>query len=150
MAPYVKNKSVRVVITDKLGGGYNFALNSNNGNGPVQDVDFDNDHHPGIIVYFNIDDRANSGLTFQPRPSDAVWAAAPGAPWPAPPACPVNPSHWEPFVPLSVEQNGTQLIVYYRNEHQHVHFPFALRFLDTNGAPVNYDPIGNGNNGMRS
>lgn len=150
MAPYVKNKSVRVVITDKPGGGYDFALNSNNGKGPIQDVDFDNDHHPGIIVYFNIDDNtAAGGMTFQPKPSDAVWAAAPGAPWPAPPACPVNPSHWDQFIPLSVEQNGAQLIVYFRNEKKGIHFPFALRFVGPNG-PVNYDPIGNGNNGMRT
>ena len=154
---YVRNRTVRVVITDNPLGGFSFALNSNNGFGPVQNVDFDNDNHPGVIVYFNIDNRTNSVLRFQPVPSQALWVQPPGGPWVVPPGsnCPALPSSWPGFVPLSVEADqfgnpGQQLIVYDRNENAGVQFQFALRFIDAAGNPVNYDPIGNDNNGLRS
>jgi hypothetical protein len=149
MPTYVRDKSIRVIMTadPKAPDGVRFTLNANNGNGPVQQVRFDNNGHPGILVYFNIEDDDNTGLLFQPVPSDALWVnySAPGAP--APP-CPINPAAWDGFIPVSVEDNGNQLIVYCRNLDKQF-FRFALRFLGPNG-PVNYDPIGDGNNGMRS
>jgi len=150
--PKAKDMDVDVVITNNPAGGYKFALDANNGQGGVQEVTFKNEHHPGIVIYFNIRDTAGSGLTFQPVPGNAMWVkyAAPGDP---PPACPTKEATWNKFVPLSVEKDNqgknTQLIVYYRNLQQQK-FKFALRFLDTNGAPIDYDPIGDGTNGDRS
>jgi hypothetical protein len=149
--PHAKNMDVDVVITNNPAGGYKFELDANNGKGGVQEIKFENEHHPGIVIYFNIRDTANSGLTFQPVPGNAMWVkyAAPGDP--QPPACPNKEATWNKFVPLSVEQdnqgNNTQLIVYYRNLLQQK-FKFVLRFLDTDGAAVDYDPIGDGANGQ--
>ena len=149
--PYVRNKSISVTITRKSGGnGYDFNLNENKGKGPVQRIKFQNKKHPGLMVYFNIRDPDNTGLTFQPVPANALWVKAPTGPGAPPPSCPTAASKWDQFVPLSVEQAGTQLIAYFRNLDNDVHFRFALRFLDTNGTPVDYDPIGDGANGLRS
>ncbi|HEY0628305.1 MAG TPA: hypothetical protein VGD23_03160 [Sphingomicrobium sp.] len=142
--PYVRNKSISVVIPANAVPP--FELNENNGKGPGQKVDFKNSGHPGIVVYFNIRDPHNTGLVFQPVPGDALWVAPPGQ------ACPTSASAWEEFVPLSVEKKAgknVQLIAYYRNQQQE-QFNFALRFLKPDGTPVDYDPIGNGMNGLRS
>ena len=150
--PYVRNKSISVVITNGPNG-LEFALNENNGNGPVDEVIFKNEKHPGLVVYFNIRDTANSGLTFQPCPGDALWVNAPTGPTAPPPVCPPGAMGWEGFVPLSVEADkdgnpNMQLIAYLRNLNKGK-CKFVLRFVDTNGAPVDYDPIGNGSNGPR-
>jgi hypothetical protein len=151
--PYAKNKNIRVVITKDASGQIEFGLQQSSGWPAKQKVSFHNGGHPGVMIYFEIDDQDNSGLTFQPAPADAIWAAPPGAPWPAPPNCPANaPPPWAELVPLSVERdnqgNNTLLIVYFRNSNPGVLFPFALRFVGPHG-PVNYDPIGDGNNGLR-
>lgn len=155
----VKIKDIDVVITEDpdAPNGIAFALNAHNGNGQVQRVAFNNSRHPGIIIHFNIDDDDDTGLVFQPVPGDAIWAAPPGTAWPDPPDCPADPPPpWSELVPLSVEEdrdgNNTQLIVYFRNSNPDVHFNFALRFLrlvEGVWQEVNYDPIGDGNNGLR-
>ena len=149
--PYVRNQSIRVIATAHPGspGGIHYDLNENNGQGPKQEIDFDNKKHPGIVVYFNLEDSTGQGLVFRPVPSEALWVnySAPGAPAPS---CPTKAAAWVGFIPLSVEKYGKQLIVYCRNLDKLQKFKFALRFLDGNGAPVvDYDPIGNGNNGDR-
>lgn len=149
--PYVRNKSVSVVITRNANGSIDFALNENNGNGPAQSVKFENKKHPGLIIYFNIRDPDGTGLTFRPVPADALWVAAPIGSGTQPPPCPTQASKWEGFVPVSVEQDdqgrNTQLIAYFRNLKKEK-CRFALRFLGPNG-PENYDPIGDGANGLR-
>lgn len=143
--PYVRNKSVSVVITKNASGGVDFALNENNGKGPTQTVKFENQKHPGLVVYFNIRDPDGTGLLFRPDPADALWVAPPGQ------ACPNNPSTWAGFIPLSVEQDAqgrnTQLIAYFRNLKKEK-CSFTLRFVGPNG-PEDYDPIGDGGNGLR-
>lgn len=141
--PYVRNKSVSVVIPANATPP--FELNENNGNGPGQQVDFKNEKHPGIVVYFNIKDPHNTGLVFQPKPADALWVAPPGG------ACPNSASTWEGFIPLSVEKKAgknVQLLAYCRNEKQE-QFNFTLRFLKPDGTKIDYDPIGNDMNGSR-
>jgi hypothetical protein len=148
--PYVRNKTVWVVTTPNPNppGGYTFGL-SENGSNPKQQISFENENHPGSVVYFKIRDDANTGLLFQPNPANALWVAGgvPGAP--LPPPCPVNPSASEQFVPLSVENGGQKLIVYCRNKDPNVLFRFALRFVAPDGRAINYDPIGDGQNGPR-
>jgi hypothetical protein len=136
-----KNMTVSVIAKPLPGGGYGFELDAY-GKGPAQDIDIDNDGHPGVIVNFKIKDADKNGLEFRPVPSDALWVQLNGAP----------PAPWPGFIPLSVEKdkNGrnTRLIAYCRNENQGQQFKFTLRFVGPNG-PVDYDPIGNGNNGQR-
>jgi hypothetical protein len=152
--PYVRNKSVSVDITNGPKG-LEFALNENNGNGRVHEVIFKNEKHPGLIVYFNIRDIAKSGLKFQPVPADALWVNPPTGPTAPAPACPNRAMAWPGFVPLSVEDDkdgntDVQLIAYFRNGNENKgKCKFILRFVDTTGAPVDYDPIGDGNNGPR-
>lgn len=146
--PYVRNKSISVVMTKDptSPGGVNFALNENEGNGPAQKAIFHNKKHPGLVVYFNIRDPDDTGLLFRPDPADAMWVAPPGK------LCPTSPSTWEGFIPLSVEKDGdgrnTQLIAYFRNLKQQS-CQFALRFLWPDGTGIDYDPIGDGQNGLR-
>lgn len=153
--PKAKDMDIDVVITNKPGGGgYDFALDANNGKGSVQEVKFENDRHPGVMVYFNIRDVAQSGLTFEPSPDKALWVTPPKGPTAPPPACPNGAAPWDGFVPLSVEQdkNGknTQLIAYFSNWNSNKgKCTFALRFVDSSGKSVPYDPIGDGANGLR-
>lgn len=144
--PYVRNKSVSVLIKKNARGGVDFALNENNGSGPVQKVKFENNRHPGLVVYFNIRDPDGTGLLFRPELDDALWVAGPGLP------CPGNASAWSGFVPLSVEKDSqgrnTQLIAYFRNLKSEK-CRFALRFLWPDGTGEDYDPIGEGANGLR-
>jgi len=149
MPPKPKDMDVDVVITQGPGGpgDIQFALN------PGGDkIEVKNDNHPGAMIYFSIDDQAGSGLTFQPNPANALWVAAPIGPGSPPPPCPNAPSTWAGFVPLSVEQDkdgkNTRLIAYYRNEKKE-QCRFALRFLWPDGKPKDYDPIGDGANGLR-
>lgn len=144
-----KDMNVDIVITQGPSGpkDVKFALD------PGGDrLEFKNDNHPGVMVFFSIDDRAGSGLSFQPEPTDALWVAPPigtGAP---PPSCPNRPSSWQGFVPLSVEEDShgknTRLIAYFRNQNEEK-CRFALRFLWPDGEPEDYDPIGDGMNGLR-
>lgn len=151
--PYVRNKTIRVIIKADAGhpDGVRFEMNTNNGQGPVQKVKFENKKHPGLVVYFNIEDPDNTGLLFPPVPGDALWANFSPPNDPNPPPCPDPnnpPPPWPGFIPVSVEDNQRQLIVYCRNLDKQL-FKFALRFVGPNG-PVNYDPIGDGADGPRS
>lgn len=150
MPPKPKDMDVDVVITQGPAGpkDVKFALR------PGGDrLEFKNDNHPAVMVFFNIDDHAKSGLFFQPDPAKALWVAAPTGPGAPPPSCPNSSSAWQGFVPLSVEQDShgrnTRLIAYVRNLSVE-QCRFALRFLWPDGTPENYDPIGDGKDGPRS
>lgn len=144
---YPKNDTIKVVITSNPTpgnpNGVAFALKESNAGGPVQAIHFKNDQHPGTMVYFKIDDQAKSGLLFQQDPKDALWVQVGNN---NPPAG----ATWPGFVPLSVENDDTRLIVYNRNLVAGVQFKFTLRFRWPNGNAIDYDPIGNDNNGLRS
>jgi len=149
MPPKPKDIDVDVVITQGPGGPTDLQFELSPGGDRIE---VKNDNHPGAIVCFNIDDRAGSGLSFQPNPANALWVAPPIGPAAPPPPCPNGPSIWAGFLPLSVEQNNagknTRLITYYRNERKEK-CRFALRFLWPDGTPKDYDPIGDGANGLR-
>lgn len=141
----VKSMDVDVIVT-RASNPKGVTFDLDDGHGKTNTLDFDNNGHPGIMVYFNIvDDSKNpTGLTFKPTPSNALWVNQG-----TPPVCPTGPSTWDQFVPLSVEQGGKQLMVYFRNMNPNVQFAFTLWFLWPDGTAVDYDPIGNGNNGPR-
>ena len=143
MPPKPKDMDVDVIITQGPGGPTDVEFEMRPGG---HRLEFKNDNHPGVMVFFNIDDRARSGLLFQPKPADALWVAPPGQ------HCPTSASTWDGFVPLSVEQDShgrnTSLIAYFRNLNVE-QCRFALRFLWPDGRTEDYDPIGDGANGLR-
>jgi len=145
--PRAKNMDIDVIVTRDSGSpkGVSFGLNA--GHGKTHTVRFDNDHHPGIMVYFNIKDPDDTGLEFKSTPSNAVWVNSLGT------GCPTTQCIWNQFLPLSVEEDSagkkTQLIVYCRNKAVK-DFAFTLLFNWPDGREVDYDPIGNGSNGPRS
>ena len=144
--PRAKNMNVDVVVSKaKNAKGVSFALKTGKKRAAHR-VRFENDRHPGVMVYFNIKDPNRTGLEFKQEPSQALWVNSQGT------ECPTNACHWDQFVPLSVEKNIAgkykQLIVYCRNE-QIKEFAFTLWFLKPDGTAVDYDPIGDGNNGLR-
>jgi hypothetical protein len=142
--PHVKTQTINVDIwADPKGpNGIGFALNE--GFGRVQRVAFSNGNHPGVLVYFKIDDdkKAPTGLLFRPDPRDALWVAQGSQD-------PVAGAQWPGFVPLSVENGRRKLLVYCRNESPAQQFKFTLWFLDPQGLAIPYDPIGDGLNGPR-
>lgn len=144
----VKEMDVDVIVTRASNPkGVSFALDA--GKGRAQRIELKNEKHPGIMLYFNIvDDPQNpTGLTFKPTPSNALWVNSQDT------TCPTTASVWNQFVPLSVEDpdnvgKNTQLIVYCRNKVIK-EFAFTLWFLWPDGREVDYDPIGDGQNGLR-
>ena len=116
----------------------NFEFSGGNGHDSLQ---FNNNNHPGVMVYFKIDDRAGTGLLFEPDPRNAL-SVNPGL------ANPPVGSQWPGFVPLSVGNEQRKLIVYCLNEQPPTQFKFTLHFVGASG-PVSWDPIGDGQNGPR-
>jgi hypothetical protein len=144
--PHAKNMEIDVIVTKDAGPkGVSFVLGGP-GTKP-HEVKFENNKHPGVMVYFNIKDPDGTGTEFLPTPSNCLWVNSQDT------TCPATASVWNQFVPLSVEDpdktgKNTQLIAYCRNKVEKK-FAFTLWFLGPNG-PVDYDPIGDGANGQRS
>jgi hypothetical protein len=131
--PKTKDMDIDVFIT-KDGSppdGFTFGFGPDKKNS----LDFKNEKHPGVMCYFNIDPNSNAGLSFQPDPANALQVD--------------NPPGGKQLVPLSVEQDGKQLIAYCRNLNVE-QYKFTLGFVDKDGKAVPWDPIGNDNNGLRS
>jgi len=130
------NMTVGVQIS---GTAQNPTFEFNGGNGP-QNIQFNNNGHPGVVVYFKIND-GGTGLRFPPNPGDALSVnqvdgnALEGPEWPG-------------FLPLSVENNQQKLLAYCRNDVQNQQFKFTLHF-DGPAGPKDWDPIGDGLNGPR-
>jgi len=145
--PNVKKMDIDVIVTkDGSPKGASFALD--NGAGKVHEVKFINNKHPGFLIYFNIQDPDGTELQFKPTPSNALWVNSLGT------VCPAGPCVWNQFVPLSVEDpyktgKNTQLIVYCRNKTIKK-FAFTLWFLWPDGTAIDFDPIGDGQNGSRA
>ena len=130
-----KAKDMEVDVIFTPGANPPFALQENHGHAGQQ-ISFKNEHHPGVVVYFTIKDADENGLEFRAEPSQALTVD--------------NPPGGNQLVPLSVEQDhgrNVQLISYCRNWNPEK-FKFSLHFMQ-NGAAVDYDPIGDGNNGPR-
>ena len=135
--PHVATKIVHVEITGTAAAP---CFEFNGGNGPDK-IRFDNNHHPGIMVYFKIKDTGRTGLLFPPAPCHAL-SVNPGT------SNPPQGQQWDGFVPLSVENEQRKLLVYCRNGSPPTQFKFTLHFTGPDG-PKDWDPIGDGLNGPR-
>lgn len=149
--PRAKDMNVDVIAIKDPASPHGVRFELGHGQPNPQRVGFDNDGHPGVMVYFNLKDRSRTGLEFKPTPSSALWVNSHG------PVCPPGSCAWNGFLPLSVEKKGKkqkhkQLIVYCRNEEKK-EFGFTLWFrrpaVGGGWEDVDYDPIGDGNNGLR-
>ena len=141
--PNVRDKDIWIVVKRaKNPKGVEFIMDHSRFKANSHRVTFNNKGHPGLLVYFNIDDEDETGIVFKPNPEEALWVDGTGPNCPPP-----DNSKWEQFVPLSVEKDGTQLIVYNRNLERR-EFGFMFWFL-LDGKEVDYDPIGDNANGLR-
>jgi hypothetical protein len=98
------------------------------------------------LVEFNLDDRTNLGLQFEPNPMNAFWVVMGDNV--SPPHCPQTPSYCDQIYAVCDDPNGRSLTV--RNEDDTVQFfRFSLGFIDRNGKPHRFDPIGSNQDGGR-
>src|SRR3990170_7804258 len=118
-----------------------------------QKLKFQNEDHPGFWVHFNIVDDIGSGCTFLPNLLDAMWVEPISS---TPPySCPTAPVHWGEFQATGYGGNVnhpdyTTLVV--RNfKDTPTLFAFTLRFHKPGWpTPIDYDPIGDNQNGPRT
>lgn len=132
--------------------GYKFTMDDGKGNPNAKKLDFENDHHPGFIVSFNLVEKKPAQPTkcqFLPDPDDAMWVQKSSL---AAPPCPKSATYWDQFravdvVDYSESEKNRTLMVYNRNDSVQM-FAFTLRF-EIPGYPdvVIFDPIGNNQNG---
>jgi hypothetical protein len=153
--PMESAKTFRVTVTAKPGTGVDpidWGLDSNLKKGGSGNLLF-NKNDNGMkkwdyyLVEFSLDDRTSLGLQFAPNPMDAFWVAMGDIV--SPPDCPETASYSEQIYAICDDPNGRSLTV--RNEDDHVQFfRFSLGFIDSNGEPHRYDPIGQNQNAGRS
>ena len=112
---------------------------------------FDNDHHPGFEIQFDLIDKDSTGYVFPDDPRQAMWVqpidpATPGS-------CPTAPVYWEQFAATTVTNSNRTLTVIDPNQYKQ-QFAFTLRVTktpsDANATFVDYDPIGSNGNGKVS
>lgn len=112
-------------------------------------LEFNNDHHPGFIVYFDIDDDDDTGFRF---PDDHNRAIAVQTYTGTNPPCPTAGATWDQFYPIAVSKNNTRLEVRNLNEDP-AEFAYTLFVTKdphgTNPALEPIDPIGSNQNGPR-
>jgi hypothetical protein len=104
---------------------------------------FDNDHKPGFILYFDIDDPDGTGCVFDPN--DPLWVDGVSNP----PVCPPAQKTWDEFETVDVINEGQTLMVRNKNMTKQK-FSFMFRFRRP-GCPnvITFDPIGNNENGQQ-
>ena len=145
MATLAKNWAIKVVITREDPGDPITFRFEDHGNAAPDRIRFENDDHPGFMVYFKIKDTSKNktGLRFRPDPDDALRIDQVNG----------NPPpnlKWPGFIPISVENEGRKLIVYCRNLVRNEEFKFTLRFARPDGTlHKDWDPIGDGLDGPR-
>ena len=84
-----------------------------------------------FVMQFTLED-GGLGLTFCPKPTDAFWVSST--------SCPTSPSGDKNFKPKAVSQDGKSLIVVNDNVDISLYY-YTLRFQDSSGAIVEFDPI---------
>lgn len=97
------------------------------------------------LLKFVLDDRTNLDLAFPTFPDDAMWVKR--IPDVNSYSSPGNTDHdYEVLRPLNVMDNGKLLMAINRNS-DHRKWAFSLNFLDSNGNPHIWDPIGDNEDG---
>ena len=105
---------------------------------------FNNNHRPGYVLYFDIDDSDGTGCVFDSSDPLRVDGTS------NPPVCPPATNDWEEFFAVDVINKGTTLMVRNKNINKK-EFSFMFRFRRP-GCPnvITFDPIGNNENGSQN
>lgn len=113
----------------------------------IDNLEFHNRGHNGLLVNFHITDDAGTGYVFPDNRREAMWVKQIGNE----DECPETPCYWEDFEAQAVTRNNQTLVVRNWNWRKE-RFAFALRFTrNPRGGPfVIFDPIGTNENGPRS
>lgn len=120
--------------------------------GGKKGIIFENKHHPGFVILFNIDDRIGCDIRFLPNHDDALWVQRSSL---DEPPCPTCPSYWDQFQAVDVIDNDENnphercktLVVSNKNDYKQM-FAFTLRFeIPGVHKVIEFDPIGNNQNG---
>jgi hypothetical protein len=143
-----KNENVTVVLTrdPSWPDGIKKEFQSNLGSG--SQLTFRNNNHPGFNVNFVISDPDNTGYLWPQNKQDALWSKKIPA---GSNECLTAEEHWQGFQATGVSADFRTLTVSNPNRKQQ-RFTFTLRFtLDPqNGPCIDWDPIGDDQNGPRS
>jgi hypothetical protein len=153
--PMQAAKAFKVTITAKPGTGVDpidWGYDSNLKKGSNGHLVF-NKNNDGMkkwdyyLVEFGLDDRTTLGLQFEPNPMNAFWVVMGDNV--SPPSCPQTASYESQIYAICDDPNGRTLTV--RNEDDAVQFfRFSLGFIDSDGNPHRYDPIGQNQNAGRT
>lgn len=143
-----KNENITVILTKDSSwpDGIKKEFQSNLGNG--NQLTFTNDHHPGFKLNFIISDPDNTGYLWPDDKKDALWSKK------IPDGsneCLTTEHHWSGFKATDVSPDFKTLTVSNPNWKKQ-RFTFTLRFtLDPkNGPCIDWDPIGDDQNGPRN
>ena len=138
------NVEVDVILIDMDSDPPEFEINSylqDPQDGPLV---FNNNHRPGFLIHFNLQDPNGSGYCFPTHANkdDAVWSAV-GT------TCPTT-AIWDVLEPRRIENQQMTLVVRNRNRAPHLgEFRYTLRVTDgTDWKEL--DPVGNNQNGQES
>ena len=117
----------------------------------VGDLDFENAHRPGFMVFIDIVADEELGARF--LSSDPMWVqpfsedTAAGCEKAGGRLCPTSPSYWDQFKAVGVINGDRTLLVRNKNDYAQ-RFAFTLRFQVEGCRRVfELDPIGNNQNG---
>lgn len=109
---------------------------------------FKNNHFPGFVVDFTIDDPTGSGYRFPSNPTLALGARRIND---VHDRCPSQGDSWQQFEPVSVSTDGKTLTVRNLNETK-TQFGFTLFVTQSPNPPhgpyLELDPIGDNQNGI--
>ena len=96
------------------------------------------------LIDFRLDDQSGLGLRFEPNPCHAFWVAMGNNV--GPPDCPQEASYSETIFVVHSDPRGDSILV--RNDDDEPQFfRFSLGFVDRDGKPHRFDPIGQNQNG---
>lgn len=127
-------KPGKVTCTDKGGGKFSVKFENKNQGGPPNE-----EIANGFIILFNIDDTHGTGCKFLPDRDDAMWVQDITV-------CPTSQCYWPEFTAIAVLNDGATLMVYNANSYEQ-DFAFTLRFAIPGCGVIEFDPIGNNQNG---
>lgn len=143
-----KQETVRVILTPDASWPDGIKKEFQSGLGGPNQLTFRNNHHPGFIVDFVIDDPHGTGYLFPADKRKAMWTKLLDG---TTDECVTHSEHWSGFEATSVSSDFRTLTV--SNPNRNVErFAFTLRFTKNpqQGNCIDWDPIGNDMNGPRS